>query len=189
MNFRILTLIGLFTFAFLFSNVHEVNALSCAEAGTPQEALELYSGAVFGEVKQIKADLRQEGFTGTKEKTKNILVEVERSWKREVDSQIIVATDYTWGYDFKKGNKYLIYISEADGKFSSSPCSPTIEMNNLNQATEVFGEGFQPQQQVNVEYKMWFMFEKDIDLYIAVAIILVVTVILIRRVKRNKSGM
>ncbi|UQZ32750.1 hypothetical protein C2I18_03765 [Paenibacillus sp. PK3_47] len=161
--------------------------MSCAEVGTPQEALELYNGAVYGEVKHIRGDLKQEGFTGTKETTRNILVEVERSWKREVDSQIIVATDYTWGYDFKKGNKYLIYISEADGGFSSSPCSPTIEMNNLDQATELFGEGFQPQRQVDVEYKMWFMSERDIDLYIAAAILLVVTAFLFRRVKRKKS--
>ncbi|WNS43093.1 hypothetical protein [Paenibacillus sp. MMS20-IR301] len=188
MNFRILTLIGFFTFAFLFSNVKEANALSCAEVGAPQDALALYSGAVYGEVKQIKTDLKQEGFTGSKEKIKYILVNVERSWKHKVDSQIIVATDYTWGFDFKKGNKYLIYISEADDGLSSSPCSPTIELNNLNQATELFGEGFQPQKKVNVEYKMWFMFESDIDLYIAAAVILVVAAFFFRRVKRKKRG-
>ncbi|MEO2202953.1 hypothetical protein ABGV42_04320 [Paenibacillus pabuli] len=86
--------------------------ISCAEKGSLQEDLERYRGAVYGEIKQIKVDLKQQGIAGTKEKVRYILVEVERSWKTEVDSQIIVATDYTWGFNFKEGNKYLIYISE-----------------------------------------------------------------------------
>lgn len=47
-------------------------------------------------------------FTGTKEYVRYLFVEVEQSWNIEVDSQIIVSTDYTWGYDYKKSNSYLI---------------------------------------------------------------------------------
>lgn len=187
MNSRILKLICFFTFALFISNGQEAKALSCVEVGSPQEALEIYSGAVYGEVKQIKVDLKQEGFTGPKEKIRYILVNVERSWKMEVDSQIIVATDYTWGFDFKEGHNYLIYINEVDGEFKSSPCSSTIEMSTLNQATELFGEGFPPKQQVNLEYKMWFMFEQDIDVYIVGGIILVVALVIFMRVRRSKS--
>lgn len=188
MKIRLFTLIFFFTTAFFISNGQHAKALSCAEPGSPQESLERYSGAVYGEVKQIKVDLKQEGFTGTKEKIRYILVEVERSWNTEVDSQIIVATNYTWGFNFKKGNKYLIYISKGDGELSSSPCSPTIEMNNLNQATELFGEGFQPKQQVNLEHKMWFMFEYDIDLYIVVAIVVVSIISIFVMRARKKKG-
>jgi hypothetical protein len=109
---------------FFFSNEQDVKALSCVDVGSPQAALERFDGAVYGEVKQIKVDLKQEGFTGTKKKIRYILIEVERSWITEVDSQIIVATDYTWGYEFKEGNKYLIYFSEVDGELSSDPLQP-----------------------------------------------------------------
>ncbi|KGE17293.1 hypothetical protein [Paenibacillus wynnii] len=187
MNFRLLTLILLFTSVFFISNGQDASALSCVEVGSPQEALEEYSGAVYGEVIQIRVDLKQEGFTGSKEKIRYILVDVERSWKTEVDSQIILATDYTWGFDFKEGNKYLIYISEVAGELSSSPCSSTIEMNNLNQATELFGEGFRPKQQVNLEHKMWFMFEQDIDLYIVVAIVIVAISFFFMRASKKKG--
>ncbi|MFS0868675.1 hypothetical protein AB3N00_01875 [Paenibacillus xylanilyticus] len=173
MKLRLLTLIFLFTTVFFISKGQHAEALSCAESRSSQEALERYSGAVYGEVKQIKVDLKQEGLIGTKEKVRYILVDVGRSWKTKVDSQIIVATDFTWGFDFKEGKKYLIYISEMDGELSSSPCSSTIEMNNLNQATELFGEGFGPKQQVNLEHKMWFMFDQDIDLYIVMALVCV----------------
>jgi len=187
LKLRLITLICLFTFAFFIANGQDAKALSCVELGSPQEALEVYGGAIYGEVKQIKVDLKQEGFTGTKEKIRYILVDVERSWKTEVDSQIIVRTDYTWGFDFKEGNKYLIYISEVDGESSSSPCSLTIEMNNLNQATELFGEGLRPKQQVHLEYKMWLMFEQDIDLYIVIAIGLVVISVIYLRARRKKG--
>ncbi|OMD73824.1 hypothetical protein BSK48_03745 [Paenibacillus odorifer] len=187
LKLRLITLICLFTFAFFIANGQDAKALSCVELGSPQEALEVYGGAIYGEVKQIKVDLKQEGFTGPKEKIRYILVDVERSWKTEVDSQIIVRIDYTWGFDFKEGNKYLIYISEVDGESSSSPCSSTIEMNNLNQATELFGEGLRPKQQVHLEYKMWLMFEQDIDLYIVIAIGLVVISVIYLRARRKKG--
>ncbi|MCP1186440.1 hypothetical protein [Paenibacillus sp. 1781tsa1] len=187
LKLRILALIFCFSVVFFISNAQDVNALSCAESGSPQEELERATGAVYGEVKQLKVDLKQEGFTGTKEKIRYILVEAERSWNTEVDSQLIIGTNYTWGFDFKEGNKYLIYFSEANGELSSSPCSSTIEMNNINQATELFGEGYPPKQQVNLEHKMWFMFEQDIDMYI-VGIVVLAAIFLLFMLVRKKQG-
>ncbi|MEK4076941.1 hypothetical protein [Paenibacillus sp. FSL R5-0486] len=186
LKLRIFTFIFFISSVFFISNAQDVNALSCAVSGSPQEELEIYDGAVYGEVKQVKVDLKQEGFTGTKEKIRYILVEVERSWNTEVDSQLIIATNFTWGFDFKEGNKYLIYFSEVDGELSSSPCSSTIEMNNINQATELFGEGFPPKQQVNVEHKMWFMFEQDVDLFIVGVVVFAAIFTFIMRVRKKK---
>ncbi|MFX3645941.1 MAG: hypothetical protein ACE3K2_15145 [Paenibacillus sp.] len=186
LKLRIFTLICFISTVFFISNVQDVKALSCAEAGSPQEELERNTGAVYGEVKQIKVALKQEGFTGTKEKFRYILVEAERSWNTEVDSQLIIATNYTWGFDFKEGNKYLIYFSEANGELSSSPCSSTIEMNNVDQATGLFGEGYPPKQQVNLEHKMWFMFEQDIDMYIVGIVVLAAIFILFMIVRKKK---
>ncbi|MCG7381490.1 hypothetical protein [Paenibacillus sp. ACRRY] len=189
MKHRLFTIIFLFTTIFFFSNGQDAKALSCAEKGSLQEELDGSTGAIYGEIKKIKVDLKQEGIMGTKEKVRYILMEVERSWKTEVDSQLIVATDYTWGFNFTEGNKYLIFISEMDGEISSSPCSSTIEMNNPNEVTEQFGEGFEPKQQVNLKHKMWFMMERDIDLYIVLAIILVVSsVFILRARKKRKRG-
>lgn len=186
LKLRIFTLIFFISTVFFISNAQDINALSCAESASPQEELERNTGAVYGEVKQIKVDLKQKGFTGTKEKIRYILVEAERSWNTEVNSQLMIATNYTWGFDFKEGNKYLIYFSEANGELSSSPCSSTIEMNNINQATELFGEGYSPKQQVNLEHKMWFMFEQDIDLYIVGIVVFAAIFIFFMRVRTKK---
>nr|WP_154894055.1 hypothetical protein [Paenibacillus xylanexedens] len=67
---RLLTIIFLFTTLFFFANGQEVKALSCAEKGSLQEELDGYTGAVYGEIKKIKVDLKQEGITGTKEKVR-----------------------------------------------------------------------------------------------------------------------
>lgn len=69
MNLRLITLICLFTFAFFIANGQDAKALSCVEIGSPQEALEVYGGAIYGEVKQIKVDLKQVGFAGPKRKS------------------------------------------------------------------------------------------------------------------------
>ncbi|MGN7415292.1 hypothetical protein [Paenibacillus sp. SAF-068] len=187
LKLRIVTLMLLISTVFFGFNVQDVKALSCAESESPQAELERNTGAVYGEVKQIKVDIKQEGFTGTKEKFRYILVEAERSWNTEVDSQLIIATNYTWGFDFKEGNKYLIYFSEATGELISSPCSSTIEMNNVDQATELFGEGFPPKQQVNLEHKMWFMFEQDMDMYI-VGIVVLAAIFILFIIVRKKKG-
>ncbi len=187
MKLRIITLMFLISTVFFCFNAQDINALSCAESGSPQEELERNTGAVYGEVKQVKVDLKQEGFTGTKEKIRYILVEVERSWNTEVDSQLIISTNFTWGFDFKEGNQYLIYFSEVDGEISSSPCSLTIEMNSINQATELFGEGYPPKQEVNLEHKMWFMFEQDMDMYI-VGIVVLAAIFILFMIVRKKKG-
>ncbi|WP_339297957.1 hypothetical protein MKY92_24515 [Paenibacillus sp. FSL R5-0623] len=59
-------------------------------------------------------------------------------------------------------------------------------MNNVNQATELFGQGFPPKQQVNVEHKMWFMFEQDIDMYIVGVIVFAVIFIFFMRLRKKK---
>lgn len=189
MKLRLLILLCFCAAVFLGPNSQHAYALSCADLGSPQEALEVFSGAVYGEIKQIKVDLKQDGWMGTKEKTRNILVEVERSWKTEVDSQVIVATDYTWGYEFKKGEKYLIYIIESDGEYSSSPCSQTLEMDTLSEAEEWFGKGLLPQQQVNLESQMRFMSGQDVDLMIVISVVLVLLVVFFMfRKARKKKG-
>jgi hypothetical protein len=60
-------------------------------------------------------------------------------------------------------------------------------MDNLNQATELFGEGLRPKQEVNLEHKMWFMFEQDIDVYIVVALMLTVISVPLLRARKKKG--
>jgi hypothetical protein len=167
------------------------NALSCAEPGGPREELASNGAAVYAEVRQIKRDIEQAGITGTKEYVKNVLLEVERSWNIEVDSQVIAAADYAWGYDYRKGDSYLIFLTKHQDRLLISPCSPTMELASVDYAVQLLGDGNQPVNQVNLGYRMWFMFDTDLDMQIAGAILLTAALVLFAgliRLKRGKRG-
>ncbi len=166
----------------------KVSALSCAELSGPREALERNGAAVYGKVKQVKADIEQEGFVGTKEYVTNVLLEVERSWGIEADSQMIAAADYTWGYDYQKGESYLVFLSKQQDRMVISPCSPTLELASVDEAVELLGAGSLPAKQVNLAYRMWFMFDTDIDMLIAGGILVAAAIVLCTWLIRRRRG-
>lgn len=166
----------------------KAHALSCAELSGPQEALERNGAAVYGEIKQVKADIEQDGFTGPKEYVTNVLLEVERSWGIEADTQMIAAADYTWGYDYQQGESYLIFLSKQQDRMVISPCSPTLELASVEEAVELLGAGSPPVNQVNLGYRMWFMLDKDIDLLIAGGILFAAAIVLCAWLIRKKRG-
>lgn len=176
---------------FLVYPKNDVNALSCAKVDGHEEKMETFGGAIYGEVIQIKGDIKQKGFIGPKEYVKYILVDVERSWSIEVPSQIIVATDYSWGFPFEKGKSYLLYAQNLNGELVNSPCGPVKEIQSLNQIDKQFGEGITPINQVNMEYKMWFMTDKDYDVLILggmLILCLLVTIFYFKRRRRMKAN-
>ncbi|MDR6552629.1 hypothetical protein [Paenibacillus qinlingensis] len=174
MKFKVCLSLLIVILIFLVSSPNDVNALSCGKVDDdPKERLLTFGGAVYGEVIQIKGEIKQKGFIGPKEYVTNILVDVDRSWNMEVPSQIIVAVDYTWGFPFEKGKSYFLYIQNLDGELVSSPCAPVKEVQLLNQIDKQLGEGNTPTKQVNVAYKMWFMTDKDYDVWILGAMLIV----------------
>ncbi|KMY49770.1 hypothetical protein AC625_09645 [Peribacillus loiseleuriae] len=97
-------------------------------------------------------------------------------------------TDFTWGYNFEKGKKYLIYLNEENGIYTNSPCSPVSMVNSSSEYEKLLGEGLKPKEKVNLGYKMWFMFDKDLDLVFTL-LLMVISIILIWKwyIKRLKS--
>jgi hypothetical protein len=164
------------------------HALSCAEPSGPQEALEANGAAAYAEVRQVKGDIEQAGFTGPKEYVKNVLLEVERSWNIEVDFQIIGAADYTWGYDYQKGESYLIFLAKHQDRMVISPCSPTMTLASVDDAVRLLGEGNPPADRANLAYRMWFMFDTDLDLMIMAVAVPIAALCLWVGLKRRKRG-
>ena len=127
-------------------------ALSCVELTSP--IIDNFDMAVVGTVLHIK----QQGIQHFGNEPKQyVLMEVEESWKQRVDSQIIFEADFTWSYPFEKGKKYLIYLSEDNGQYMNSPCSPVEEATASKDYKAALGEGFAPMKEVHLNYKMWFM--------------------------------
>lgn len=143
-------------------------ALSCAELEEP--AIHHYDLAVVGTVLDVKNDLTQRGLTGAKEMNTYVLLDVEQSWKKELDSQIIIEADFTWGHPFEEGRDYLLYLNKKDGEYFNSPCSLVSEVHSRNDYVPLLGEGKAPIKEVDVSHKMWFMTDKDFDLIVVLLI-------------------
>ena len=81
--------------------------------------------------------------------------QVERWWKGEVTSEIILATDVTrysnggtidssCDYTYKKGITYLVYASEKDNVVRTNYCSRTMPLADAGEDIKILGKGKQP---------------------------------------------
>lgn len=146
----------------------QTKALSCAELEGP--AIHHYDAAIVGTVLNVKNDIEQKGLTGPKETKKYVLVDVEKSWKKGMNSQLIFEADYTWSYNFEKGKTYVIYLNEKDGNYFNSACSPVVLVESKSDYEPLLGEGQTPKEEVNLSYKMLFKTDKDLDFEIVMFI-------------------
>lgn len=161
-------------------------ALSCVEL--EGQAINHFDAAIVGTVLNVKNDTVQKGITGPKETKKYVLVDIEKSWKTEVNSQLIFEADFTWAYNFEKGNKYIIYLNEENGNYLNSPCSPVVLVESKYDYEQLLGEGLKPKEEIDLGYQMLLKNDKDLDFELFILII-TISIILIRRwnAKRVKS--
>lgn len=162
------------------------SACSCVELSSVEEEFE-HSKAVFsGKVVDIKVRRSLKGYT-----TQSVLFEVTKTWKGVEQSQIRITTGQgggDCGYNFIKGNEYLVYAYESTmygaKSLVSTMCSRTDVLSSSQKDLAVLGEGQPPIGEVNLIGK-----DNRNLIYIwatlGVAICIVVFFILIRRKKLN----
>lgn len=170
---------------FLFINPLQSNALSSAELEGP--AIEHYDLAVVGTVLDMKKGIAEKGLFGTKEIYNYVLLQVDQSWKQEVDSQIMIQTDFTWGHAFKEEENYLLYLNEKDGQYFNSPCSPVSEVHSTQDYEPLLGEGLAPVNEVDLRHQMWWLTVKRYKFLFVLLILSAVLIWLGRRVKKKRS--
>ena len=162
------------------------NACSIAELPSVEEQFKLSKAVFSGEVVDIKEKKSLKGYT-----SKSVLFEVTNTWKGVEQSQIIITTGQgggDCGYNFIKGNEYLVYANESTMYGAKSLVSTmgnrTDVLSSAQKDLEVLGEGQPPIEVVNLTGKH----NRDL-IYIwatlGVAICIVVFFILIRRKKLN----
>jgi len=162
------------------------NACSIAELPSVEEQFKLSKAVFSGEVVDIKEKKSLKGYT-----SKSVLFEVTNTWKGVEQSQIIITTGQgggDCGYNFIKGNEYLVYANESTMYGAKSLVSTignrTDVLSSAQKDLEVLGEGQPPIEVVNLTGKH----NRDL-IYIwatlGVAICIVVFFVLIRRKKLN----
>ena len=180
-------LIFIFIVTFIIGSFPSVtNACSIAELPSVEEQFKLSKAVFSGEVVDIKEKKSLKGYT-----SKSVLFEVTNTWKGVEQSQIIITTgqgDGDCGYNFIKGNEYLVYANESTMYGAKSLVSTmgnrTDLLSSAQKDLEVLGEGKSPIEVVNLTDKR----NRDL-IYIwatfGVAICIVAFFILIRRKKLN----
>lgn len=154
-----LSLIPLLLIGQLFFN-QPCSACNCVFPSEPKEALQSADLVFSGKVVEIKSDVwenRQKGEIYDFRKV--VRFEVDRIWKGESKSQIIVLTNYsTCGFEFKEGKSYFVYAYQDDrtGKpeWHVSTCSRTGELSSATKDLEVLGTGSEPSEKVNLSAEM-----------------------------------
>lgn len=164
------------------------SACSCAYLPSVEEEFELSKAIFSGKVVDIKEKLSLKGYT-----TKSVLFEVTNTWKGVEQSQIIITSGQgggDCGYNFIKGEEYLVYANESimygTKSLISTICNRTYVLSSSQEDLEILGEGQPPIEEVNLIDK-----HNRNQIYIwatvAVAIGIVVFFILNKRKRMDKS--
>ncbi|MGE7673325.1 hypothetical protein ACQKMV_07025 [Lysinibacillus sp. NPDC094403] len=131
------------------------SACSCADLPSVEEEFERSKAVFSGKVVDIKEKLSLKGYT-----TKSVLFEVTNTWKGVEQSQIIITTGQgggDCGYNFIKGEEYLVYANESimyEAKsLVSTMCDRTGVLSSSQEDLEVLGEGQPPIEEVNLSGK------------------------------------
>ncbi|WP_369593192.1 hypothetical protein [Lysinibacillus pakistanensis] len=158
------------------------SACSCADLPSVEEEFERSKAVFSGKVVDIKEKRSLKGYT-----TKSVLFEVTNTWKGVEQSQIIITTGQgggDCGYNFIKGEEYLVYANESiiyEAKsLVSSMCNRTRVLSSSQEDLEILGEGQPPIEEVNLSGKH-NRNQKYIWATVAVVIGIVVFFILNRR--------
>lgn len=131
------------------------SACSCAYLPSVEEEFELSKAVFSGKIVDIKEKLSLKGYT-----TKSVLFEVTNTWKGVEQSQIIITTGQgggDCGYNFIKGEEYLVYANESimygAKSLVSTMCNRTGVLSSSQEDLEILGEGQPSIEEVNLSGK------------------------------------
>ena len=133
---------GIFLLGVGFASVAQ--ACSCYPTPPPLEAIKGASAVFLAEIKEI-ADSESIGAGGL---NKKVTCEVKKIWKGVGKKTIEISTEAntaSCGFEFSKGQTYLIYANGPDqDHLSVSLCSRTHVFMPVNDDNDLFGEGNTP---------------------------------------------
>ena len=149
-------LVFIFSGIFIISSFPSItSACSCAELPSVEEEFERSKAVFSGKVIDIKDKRSLKGY-----RSKSVLFEVTNTWKGVEQSQIIITTGQgggDCGYNFIKGEEYLVYAGESimygTNSLVSTMCDRTDVLSSSQEDLEVLGEGKPPIEEVNLSSK------------------------------------
>lgn len=113
-------------------------ACSCLPR-TPQQTFESSQAVFAGQVVQVNQP-------GNREEVR-VSFKVSRVWKGNLTPQLQVGTSSSsasCGYNFQKGEEYLVYASSEESKLKTGLCSGTKPLSTAQADLAALGEGKTP---------------------------------------------
>jgi preprotein translocase subunit SecG len=172
-------LLLLLIITFIIAQPGKAAACSCAFPDNATDAMEQASAVIQGKVLSIREE------TINKEKYNVALIQVEKSWKGNVDSQVKVYTSWSsCQFDFIVDEEYLLYPYEHEGKLKVINCGRSAEISLAEADLITLGAGDIPTNIVDREgnssnsFTLW--------MYLVMAIIVIALYIILRTRKTKE---
>ncbi|MXY79350.1 MAG: hypothetical protein F4Y94_06615 [Chloroflexi bacterium] len=135
----------------VLGNTGEAYACSCAEPGSPVEALETSAAVFVGRVVSIEGAFDPDEAPYSPEDRTTVEFEVGAVWNGVVHERMYVTTrpdGASCGFAFVEGEEYVVYAhdsAEVDGGYGVYRCSRTALLSQAEADIDALGEGDAPQ--------------------------------------------
>ena len=127
----------------LFADPGTTHACSCANSGSPSEALGRADAVFAGEV--VSTRVRRAHLLGySSADPVSVKFNVSRVWKGPRSDTITIKTvrsEASCGYEFEEGRKYIVYVRNGETGLCSRTASAVLAIQDFAE----LGEGWQPE--------------------------------------------
>jgi hypothetical protein len=115
----------------LLATAEPALACRCAGPATPQKSYAHADAVVLGEVVSVAGDIDAEGGAIA-------TLQTEKAWKTKVPANLKVETRSTCAFDFKTGQRYLVYLSRTGARaaYSTTICAGNLPYSQSRPSIE-----------------------------------------------------
>ena len=148
---RVVSIALLVGVLWLLGNTGQAYACSCADPGSPIEALETSAAVFAGRVVSVEGAFDPDNVPYSPEDRTTVEFEVGAVWKGVVHERMYVTTrpdGASCGFTFVEGEEYVVYAhdsAEVDGGYGVYLCSRTALRSQAQADLDALGEGDAPQ--------------------------------------------
>lgn len=134
----------------LVLNTNAANACSCLIT-TPEQSFKNANAVFAGKViNVVQPNGRGGGAPSPSMNGVKVIFEVSKVWKGTPTQQLVITTpdsSASCGYNFQKGQNYLVYASTQDNQLQTGLCSGTKTLSTAQADLSVLGSGKTPDPQ------------------------------------------
>jgi hypothetical protein len=148
------------------------HACKCVEPQTVKKELESSEAVFSGKIIDIR----------TEKNNRNIIFEVEETWKGVSQTQIILKDEWSsCSLDFFEGESYLVYAYDFQGELITNICDRTKDLSGAGEDLATLGKGTTPTEEVDLKNQLRNPVVRYIYIWLPLVSLLIVTAVFIRK--------